>query len=805
MLVSLRWLKDYIDIRISPAELVDQLTMAGLEVEAVKEIGPLFKNVVVAMILSVRPHPAADNCFLCEVTTGESTFPVVCGAGNIRTGDVVPLAKIGATIPGDYTIMSSKIKGEISEGMLCSEQELAIGSDAAGIMILPGDLSIGQDLSKALDLNDTVLDIAVTPNRSDCLSVIGIAREIAAITGLKLKYPDIVVPESEENINRVTSVDILDPDLCPRYSARIIKNVTIKSSPFWMRQRLETIGLRAINNVVDITNYVMIELGQPLHAFDFRFLEEGRIVVRKSRKGETFTSLDEKERILEADTLMICDGVKPVAIAGIMGGLNSEVKEDTKTILLESAYFTPSSIRKSAKELGMATDAAFRFGRGIDPDGVISALNRAAQFIAEISNGAACKGYIDEYPKKVETARNIPFRIRRVNDILGTNINAHESTRILECLDMSVHRENDEIYRVTPPTYRTDIIREIDLIEELARLYGYDHIPVTLPPVSVVPVMKDHKKILSDRIRKILGGSGYSEVITYSFISPVLVDHLGLSSEDKLRKTVKIRNPLSEDQSVMRSTLICGLLETMKKNANNGCFDLKIFEIGRVFFHHKEGELPIEKNMIGCLITGLRYDDLWSLKLNADFYDIKGCIENIFDSLRISGLKCRSDYRETFLHSGKSCNVYVRDQLIGFAGEVHPDVLMRLDLKNPAYVFEIDLDILATIFPDCVLYKDLPRYPSVVRDVAFIVDQETEADKILNLAMGVGKELLEKVNIFDVYSGKSIPHNQKSFGLRFTYRASDRTLTDDEVNQVHGGIVKSIVDLTGAKIRGDEN
>ena len=805
MLVSLRWLKDYVDIRISPAELVDRLTMAGLEVEAIKKIGPLFTNVVVARILSLRPHPSADNCFLCEVTTGDNIFPVVCGASNISTGDVVPFAKIGATLPGGYTIKSSKIRGEMSEGMLCSEQELSIGSDAAGIMILPGDFSIGQDLSKALDLNDTVLDIAVTPNRSDCLSVIGIAREIAAITGFKLKYPNIAVPESEEDINRVTSVDILDPDLCPRYSARIIKNVTIKPSPFWMRQRLETIGLRAINNVVDITNYVMIELGQPLHAFDFRFLEEGRIVVRKSRKGETFTSLDEKERILEVDTLMICDGVKPVAIAGIMGGLNSEVKEDTKTILLESAYFTPSSIRKSAKLLGMITDAAFRFGRGIDPDGVIRALNRAAQFMAELSNGAACKGYIDKYPKKVETAKDIPFRIRRVNDILGTNINAHESARILECLDMSVHRESDEIYRVTPPTYRTDIMREIDLIEELARLYGYDHIPVTLPPVSVVPVMKDHKKILSDRIRKILGGSGYSEIITYSFISPCLVDHLGLSSKDKRRKTVKIRNPLSEDQSVMRSTLICGLLETMKKNANNGCFDLKVFEIGRVFFHHKQGELPIEKNMIGCLITGLRYDDLWSLKLNADFYDIKGCIENIFDSLRIPGLKCRSDYIETFLHSGKSCGVYVSDQLIGFAGEVHPDVLTRLDLKNPAYVFEIDLDILATFFSDCVLYKDLPRYPSVVRDVAFVVDQEMEADKILNLAMGMGKELLEKVNIFDVYSGKSIPNSKKSLGLRFTYRASDRTLTDDEVNQVHGRIIKSIVDLTGAKIRGDEN
>jgi len=805
MLVSLRWLKDYVDIGISPAELVGRLTMAGLEVEAIKEISPSFTNVVVAKILSLKPHPAADKCFLCEVTTDESTLPVVCGASNISSGDIVPLAKVGATIPGGYTIRSSKIRGELSEGMLCSEQELGIGDDSTGIMILPDNLAIGKDLSEELDLNDIVFDIGITPNRSDCLSIVGIAREIAAITGLKLKLPDIAVLENEEDINRITSVDILDPDLCPRYSARIIKNVTIKPSPLWMRRRLESVGLRAINNIVDITNYIMMELGQPLHAFDFRFLEEGRIVVRRPHAGEAFTSLDEKKRILESDTLMICDGIKPVAIAGIMGGLNSEVKEDTKTILLESAYFTPSSIRKSAKLLGMVTDAAFRFGRGIDPEGVIRALNRAAQFMAEISGGIVCKGYIDQYPKKVETARDIPFRIRRVNNILGTNIDAGEMTKILERLDMTVCRESDEIYQVTPPTYRVDIEREIDLIEEVARLYGYDHIPVTLPPVSVVPVMKDRNKNLLDRIRKCLGGSGYSEIITYSFISPAFVDWLGLATGDARRKNVKIRNPLTEDQSIMRSTLICGLLETMKKNANNGCFDLKVFEIGKVFFHHKDGVLPIEKNMIGCLITGLRSDAFWSSKLHADFYDMKGCVDNIFDDLRIPGLKFRSDHREAFLHPGKSCGIYTDDRLIGFLGEVHPDVLMRMDLKNPAYVFEIDLDILANLFSGEVLYKDLPRFPSVVRDVAFVVDQGMEADKMLNLAMDMSKELLEKVSIFDVYTGKSVPHDKKSLGLRFTYRTADRTLTDDEVNQVHGGIVKSIIALTGARIRGEEN
>ncbi|MGZ6236125.1 MAG: phenylalanine--tRNA ligase subunit beta [Syntrophales bacterium] len=805
MLVSLRWLRDYVDIRIPLGELVDRLTMAGLEVEEIKEIGPAFTNVVVARLLSVKTHPEADKYYVCEVDAGEGTHSVVCGARNIKPGDVVPLAKIGATLPGGYTIKSSRIRGVVSDGMLCSEQELGIGDDASGIMILPHDLAAGLGLAEALNLKDMVLDIGITPNRSDCLSIIGIAREIAAITGSALKYPDTIVSESEPDITSITSVDILDPDLCPRYSARIIKKVTIKPSPLWMRRRLEAVGLRAINNIVDVTNYVMMELGQPLHAFDFRFLEEGRIVVRRSRGRETFTSLDEKERILEMDTLMICDGKKPVAIGGIMGGLNSEVKEDTEMILLESAYFTPASIRKSAKWLGMSTDAAFRFGRGIDPEGVVKALNRAAQIMAEISGGRVCRGYIDRYPQKVEVAGNIALRRERVNEILGTDIDGTEIVDILESLEMTISTEKDGLYRVTPPTYRVDIAREIDLIEEIARLYGYDRIPATLPLVSVTAVTRDRQQIVVDRIRDLIRGSGYSEIITFSFISPESVKLLGIKENDDRQNMVKIRNPLTEDQSVMRTTLVASLLETMKKNAHNGCLDLKLFEIGRVFFHRKEGGLPIEKSRMGCLITGMFYDDLWCSKIHADFYDLKGCIENIFDGLKIAGLEFRSDQREAFLHPGKSCGIYAKDRLVGFLGEVHPDILLRMDLKNRAYVAEIDLDIVSTMFSEEVLYKDLPRFPSVVRDVAFVIGQDMEADKMLKLAVEMDKVLLEKVSIFDVYSGKNIPQGKKSLGVRFVYRASDRTLTDDEVNLLHGNVVTQIVDLTGARIRGEEN
>ena len=805
MLVSLRWLKDYVDINLPVEELVDGLTMSGLEVESVCVTGPAFSNVVVAKILSVKPHPNAEKCFLCDVATGDATYPIVCGADNICVEDMVPLAKVGAIIPGGYTIKTSKIRGESSEGMLCSEQELGIGKDASGIMTLSKNLSPGQDLVEALDLKDTVFDIGITPNRSDCLSVMGIAREIAAMTGVKLRYPSISVRETGQDIKDITSVEILDPDLCPRYSARIIRNVTIKPSPLWMTQRLEAAGLRAINNIVDITNFVMMEWGQPLHAFDFRYLEEGRIVVRRSREGERFVSLDEKERILKSDTLMICDGVKPVAIAGVMGGMNSEVKEDTETILLESAYFNPSSIRKSAKWLGMNTDAAFRFGRGVDPEGVIRASNRAAQLMVELAGGTVCRGCVDQYPTTVQTAKDIPLRINRVNAILGTDINAGEVVRILRSIEMEVREDSEKTYRVTPPTYRVDVTREIDLIEEVARLYGYDRILVTLPDVSVLTATRAGKVVLEDRVRELLRGTGYSEMITYSFITPESVDILGLKENDERRNLVKIKNPLTEDQAVMRSTMVYGLLEMMRKNAHVGCFNLKVFEMGRIFIHQREGELPVEKNRLGGLLTGLRGDDLWSGKeIKGDFYDLKGCIENILDDLKIKGVLFNSRHEEPFLHPGKACGIYAGDRYLGFVGEIHPHVLDKMEFKNPVMVFEVDMDVLAMCFDEKIVYHDPPKLPSIVRDVAFQVQGSVEAEEMLRLASSTDKELLEKVTVFDVYSGKSVPKGMKSLGLRFSYRAFDRTLTDDEVNEIHTAIVKEIVDVTGAKIRGEE-
>lgn len=802
MLVSLNWLKDYVDISLTPHELAHELTMAGLEVDDVKTIRPNFSGVVVAKILSVRPHPSADRLSLCDVTDGTETHKIVCGAKNIAAGDMAPLARVGASIPGGYTIKSSVLRGEKSDGMLCSEAELEIGEDESGIMHLPAELLPGTPLEKALNIEDTVLEVNVTPNRSDCLCMIGMAREVAAITGREMKLPSVKIEESSEDINTLTSVKIIDADACPRYTARMIKNIEVRPSPVWMKSRLEAAGLRSINNIVDVTNFVMLEMGQPLHAFDFRFLEEGRIVVRKSRENEEFISLDEKQRILPSETLLICDGIKPVAIGGIMGGLNSEVKEDTQIIFLESAYFNPSSIRRSARKLGMPTDAAFRFERGIDPEGVVKALNRAAQLIADLSGGSVCRNYIDEYPQKIPSAQNIPLRLERVNQIIGTEINATDVVKILNAIGMDVHDQGKGTYLVTPPTCRVDISREIDLIEEVIRLYGYDQVPVTLPDVSVSEQESIPRLDLEERIRPLMTGSGFTEVVNFSFGTPLAADMLSLRNDDERKNIVRIKNPLGEELSAMRTTVVFGLLDTAKRNANNGSFDLRLFEIGRTFIARQDGELPEERNILAGLMTGKLADDFWYAANNADFYHLKGCLENIFHDLKIDQYRFVSATDEPFLHPGKACKIILNEKQLGWAGEVHPDIKEKFDFKNNAYIFEINLDILSEPYiTSRMFYQELSKFPAVMRDAAFVIPESLEADKMIRTVLEQKEDLLENVSIFDVYKGKGLPEGTKSLGLRFSYRAADRTLTDAEASAIHEKIMQKTVNLTGAKIR----
>ncbi|MDD5475559.1 MAG: phenylalanine--tRNA ligase subunit beta, partial [Syntrophales bacterium] len=606
MLVSLKWLRDYVDIKLSPEELAEVLTMAGLEVESVTPGGPDFTGVVVSRITSVMPHPDADKLVICDVDSGSGTIRVVCGAPNVREGLLAPLAPVGATIPGGYTVKHTKIRGQDSRGMLCSEEELGIGDDCSGIMMLDESLAPGEDLRRALGLEDTVFDIAVTPNRPDCLSIIGIAREVAALTGSELRYPDSTCRESGDPIEAEASVEIHSPHLCPRYTARLIRNVTVGPSPAWVRTRLEAVGLRSINNIVDATNFVMMETGQPLHAFDYAFLEEGRIVVRGAEENESFVSLDEKTRALKGDTLMICDGVKPVAIAGIMGGLNSEVQDGTDTILLESAYFDPVSIRKTARLLGMSTDAAFRFERGVDPEGVVKALDRAAQLISDLSGGTVAPGLIDEYPRTIVPPPVITLRTARVRQVLGHSIEPSGMESILLSLEMKVERAGMDDFSVTPPTFRGDLTREIDLIEEVARVNGYDNIPSTIPHLAPLSRADRERESIDNLIKNAFTGMGYSEVIHYSFTSPDSSRLLGYPENNESWRFVKIANPLTEDGSVMRTTLVYGLLLCAKKNLNLGNNTLKLFETGKVFINTREGSLPLEKERLGGLITGER-------------------------------------------------------------------------------------------------------------------------------------------------------------------------------------------------------
>jgi len=807
MLVSIKWLKDYVDFDLTPEELAKKLTMAGLEVDGIESKAPSFKGVVVGKVTSILPHPNADILSLCVVSTGAEKYSVVCGAPNVKEGMLAPFAMIGATIPGGHTIKKVHIRGELSEGMLCSEGELEIGDDNKGIMALPGHLPLGQDLADALDLKDVILNVSITANRSDCLSMIGFAREVAALTGGQVKYPHITLEEEKGNARDVTSVTIDAPDLCPRYTARVLKNVKIAPSPFWMKRRLEAAGIRAINNVVDVTNYVMIEFGQPLHAFDFRFLEEGRIVVRRSRESEVFVSLDEKERILKKDTLLICDGKKPVAIAGIMGGLNSEIKDDTGTVLLESAYFLPTSIRKSARWLGMQTDASYRFERGIDPEGILKSLDRAAQLIQQMSGATICKGVVDEYPRKLDISQAVSLRTDYVNRILGTSLADGVIIDVLKRLNMNVvQTDKAGVYQVIPPSYRVDMEREIDLIEEIARLVGYDHIAPKLPAIAVQPPVKKTKEIVIEKASRILTGCGFSEVIHYNFVTPKSCSILNIPHTDRRAKLLKIANPLSDDLGVMRSTLIYSLLNTMKSNANNGCHNLKIFETGKIFIDAGRRVLPLEKEYLGGLMTGLALDDFWHLKdPPADFYSLKGVMEDLLDALRITPVDYDASNTEPFLHPGRSCAIFAKRDLLGFLGELHPQVQSRMDLKNRTLVFELDVDVLCRHSTEEVRYQEISRYPAVSRDVSLLIGKDVDVAKIIRISRSVGEGWLEKVNPFDIYEGEGVPEGMKSMGIRFSYRSPERTLKDEEVNAAHRKIVDHITQATGAKIRGEKS
>jgi phenylalanyl-tRNA synthetase beta chain len=796
MKVSLSWLKAYVDLNSKATELADALTMAGLEVEAVSDRYEYLSTVRVGRIVDVKPHPNADTLMLCDVDIGGDIISVVCGAPNVKTDMLAPCALPGTVFPKGVVLEKSVIRGKTSEGMLCSELELSLGGNGRGIMELDRGLSMGDPLNQALGLSDPVLEIDLTPNRPDCLSITGIAREVAALYGKKVIYPEISLPESLNDILDHTSVSILDPDLCPRYAAGLIFNITVMPSPFWLQDRLISLGLKPINNIVDITNFVMMETGQPLHAFDFDRLAENRIVVRTAREDETFVTLDGKERRLDPEMLMICDGEKPVALAGVMGGLNSEIESGTTNILLESAYFDPVSIRKTSKKTGLNTDASHRFERGADPGGTVTALKRAMQLIAEIGGSKCVQGIIDEYPSPI-SQKIVEVSTRRLNRYLGTRLDTADLENYLKAIEFVVEKIDQDRLRVTPPSFRVDITRFEDITEEIARLFGYNNIETTFPLIPADTRHPDKKIESKYRLKMIMTGLGFSEAINYSFISPQFCDHLELPVVDPKTKLVHILNPISEDQAVMRTSLIPGLLQTMKYNLYQQNKNLKIFEIGHTFFHAgKDDRQPDEVEILAGLWTGNRIDSTWfSKEIACDFYDVKGIVEELLRDVGIANFTFTQlpEMSCFYTRPGHTAKIVYDNEPLGLVGEVHPKVIRNYDLKQKAFIFELDLDRLIQLIPDTKTARPIPKFPAISRDITLIIDKDIETYKIIQSTESFREELVEDLYLFDVFEGDPIPKGKKSVSFRVTYRSLEETLEDNRVNDIHKNITARLM------------
>ena len=799
MKVSRSWLKDYVAINMDPEQLAEALTMAGLEVESISDRYGYLDSVVVGRIDQVKPHPNADKLTICRVHTKDRDWSVVCGAPNVREGMLAPLAKPGTVLSEGFQLGKSIIRGESSEGMLCSEAELGLGIDKSGIMALDSSLNAGDGLAVALGLSDAVFELDLTPNRPDCLSVIGIAREIAAIQKTPLNYPDYTIEDKADTIHKISSVKIEAPDHCPRYSARLVENVTVKTSPFWLQDRLLSIGLRPINNIVDITNFVMMETGQPLHAFDFDFLTENRIVVRTAAEGEKFITLDGKERTLGAEMLMICDGAKAVGVGGVMGGLNSEIEAATTRVLIEGAYFNPVSIRKTSKKLGLGTDASHRFERGVDPEGTVRAVNRAAKLMVELGGGSLVEGIIDEYPKP-QTVTSVDLSVRRTHRLLGIKPDADRIKNLLESIEFKVEKitseDSDKRLTVVPPTFRVDISRPEDLMEEVARLSGYDNIPITFPMMPAAGRTPDHYLELRNRIKKLMNGFGFTEAVTYSFASELSGNHLRLKAKDARRSFIHILNPLTEDQTVMRTSLVPGLIEAAVYNIARQVKNLKLFEIGKIFIKSDRQDLPLEPEILAALWTGARNDVSWhSREIPCDFYDIKGAAEGLIHALKIDKLRFTKMPAEScdYTRPGYTAQILASGLQVGLVGEIHPRVRSNFDLKQTAYIFELELDKIISLIPPATGSRSSPRFPAIYRDITVIVDRGIETQTVLEAVENIGENLVERLHLFDVFEGDPIAAGKKSVSFRVTYRSSTKTLEDDDVNDLHRAITDKLL------------
>jgi phenylalanyl-tRNA synthetase beta chain len=814
MKVTLNWLKQYVDFAWSPDELAERLTMLGIEVEEIEKLGGDFEGVVVGQVLTRDKHPNADKLSLCRVNDGKGERQIVCGAHNFKAGDKVPLILPGNTLPAKpgeppLTIKIGKIRGVESQGMMCSPQELGLPDEVDGLLILREDAKVGQPFAEFLGrpTGDVVYDLEITPNRSDLNSVIGIAREIAAITGSELKLPPIRHggTKAAHSASDLVSVRIEDPELCPRYTARVVQGVKIAPSPDWLKTTLEKVGVRSINNVVDITNYVMLETGQPLHAFDFHLLAKGSgngrptIVVRCAAEGEKFRTLDNQERTLTNQMLLIADETKPVALAGVMGGQNSEINLNTKDVLIESAYFKPQNIRATSKKLDLRTESSYRFERGGDIGICDWASSRAAQLILETAGGALAEVVVDAYPKPFEQ-RQIALRHAQTNAIVGIEISEAQQIQCLQRLGLEPVLPNagsrdshTTVFRI--PSFRVDIKREVDLVEEVVRLYGVDKIPST-PPRGAIgsnPYDATHDQIAD--ARRILTGLGLYEAQGQTLIS---------DSAGKLvagGAMVPLANPLSSDMNVLRPGLLPGLLDALRHNVSHRNYEVALFEIGRVFIQGDTG--PKEEHHLAIALTGQRNPLFWSggeRDAKFDIQDLKGMIEEFFDHFGMRSVNFTRRDQSTALFL-ESATITLGKFQLGEFGQLLPQLAKQYDLRDALLLAELNLDVLLARRNTGKSFKPLPTQPAIRRDVAMLVPETTTHDAVLQIVKQAKPANLESVELFDIFRGKNVPEGQKSLAYAFTYRNAERSLTDAEVNAAHEKLVGNFKERLKAIVR----
>lgn len=803
MYASLKWLKELVDFSMSSEELDHTLTMLGIEVEGTVDYRKKYENFYTAKVLSKEEHPNADKLSFCKVECQGKEYDVICGAPNVEAGQKVVLGKIGAIVPSaGFKLERRKIRGIYSEGMICSQNELETGDDKSGIWVLPEDAPLDMPLVEYLDLDDVVFEIGITPDRADCLSHIGIARDLSAYLNAELNMPGFSLIEEGPDIDKNWSVEIEDPEKCPRYAARIIRGAKIGESPGWLKSRLMRLGLRPINCVVDATNYVLMEMGQPLHAFDLDLLEGNKIIVKTAKKGEKFTTLDSHERKLDTEMLMICDGKKSIAIGGVMGGENSEINNDTTNILLESAYFDPSSIRKTAKKLGIQSEASYRFERGVDINNVINALDRATQLIAELTGATIDKGYIDTYPKKFER-KKVTLRFNRARKLIGIDIPDDDMVNMLNSLKFNTIRHDEGSISVKVPSWRVDVDYEVDLIEEVARLYNYDHIkPQFLTNLNFAgKPLPDELSVpeLREEIRRFFVPKGIHEIITYNLADPKLAKIF-------TKEPVTIANPLGVELSVLRPSLVPSILKVIQHNMRFGTKDLSIFEIGKTFRKTKSKstfiEGYLEKEWLCVALTGRRYPENWSdQQQEIDFYDIKGLCEEMIEYLRFESIEFKPNETEQPVFTSNSLDVFYKKKHLGSLGEVKNEMLSKFDIEQNVFILLLDLDEVYSIDRPNPKYSPVAPYPSVLRDLAFVVDRSINAADILKIIENKGGKLLKSVKIFDVYEGKSIEKGKKSIAFSLSYSSPDRTLVEKEVEDSIKKIIKAIENKFKATLR----